>query len=994
MKTLFTSLIVSLLLMYSVKSSAQVVINEYSASNLSDYQDNYEKYEDWIELYNPDNSPVDLGGYYISDKDYNPTKWQIPEGVTILANSFLIFWASGRDEVSGGHFHTNFKLKQTKDVPEYVVLTDPDGTILDIHQLEITQNGHSRGRIDDGNMQWGIFNEPTAGSSNNSSTAFSGYTAKPSMSEVAGFYSGAITVEITNNQTNSVLRYTTDGSDPDQNSPVYSDPVEVSSTTIIKARAYSNDSEILPGLIEFNTYFIEVSHTLTVMSLAAEELDDLLNGNQYLRPFGTFEYFNKDGERTNIGYGEFNEHGQDSWVHPQRSIDYISRDECGYNYAIREALIPPDLTDRDEYQRIILRAAGDDNYPGIDSSALLRDFFVQNIASKADLHLDMRRGEKGVVYVNGNYWGVYGYREKVSDHDYTKYYYGQGKYDIYYFMLWGGTWAEYGGQAAWDDWNEIHDFMKYNDMSNQDNFEYVKSRYDYKSLVDYILVNSYVVCSDWINWNVAWWRGLDPEGGHQKWGYCLWDEDATFNHYINYTGVPGTTPYVEPCYPEGLNDDPGEHILVLNKLRENPEFDQYYITRYIDLYNSYFRPEYMNSYLDSIEAGMLPEMPGHIARWGGSMTQWQNNVEKIRNFISERHNYLPSGLADCYDLTGPYELTINAVPDTVGTIQINSMVHSNFPWGGYYFGGIDTKLKAESTNPNWEFDHWVINNNTITPSDTVNDIIVNLTSGDNIVAYFAEKVFNDSLVINEINYNSADDFDTDDWVEFYNPQDHEVNIAGWMFKDEVDEHIFTFPEGAVIQAKDYLVLCKDTSMFTALFPDVVDLIGNIDFGLSGGGELIRLYNADGILIDFVEYDDDDPWPTEPDGNGPTLELINPNFDNALPESWVASPDHGTPGEINSITTSIIRQKQIASLSVIVYPNPMETDGVIEIGGDYEFFDGTIAIYNMFGKEVRRYENINSKRIVFKRDDLTSGMYLVRFYEKVNNIVISKKLMIE
>jgi hypothetical protein len=73
---------------------------------------------------------------------------------------------------------------------------------------------------------------------------------------------------------------------------------------------------------------------------------------------------------------------------------------------------------------------------------------------------------------------------------------------------------------------------------------------------------------------------------------------------------------------------------------------------------------------------------------------------------------------------------------------------------------------------------------------------------------------------------------------------------------------------------------------------------------------------------------------------------------------------------------------------------METDGVIEIGGDYDFYDGTIAIYNMFGKEVRRYENINSKRIVFKRDDLTSGMYLVRFYEKVNNIVISKKLIVK
>ncbi len=979
---------------FSLQLNSQVVINEYSASNLSDFPDNYDKYEDWVELYNTGNSLADLGGYYLSDKEDNPTKWQIPDGVTIPSGGYLVFWASGRDEVSGGHYHTNFKLKQTKDTPESVVFSDQDGTILDIYQLEITQNGHSRGRNTDGFSQWGIFTEPTAGTTNNSYTAYSGYTAKPSMSEVAGFYSEQIMVSIINNQTNSVLRYTTDGSDPDQYSAVYSSPVSVSSTTIIKARAFSNDNSILPGLIEFNTYFINSNHTLTVMSLAAEQLDNLLNGNQSLRPFGTFEYFNKEGERTSIGYGEFNEHGQDSWVHDQRSIDYITRDECGYNYAIREQLIPASLTDRDEYQRIILRAAGDDYYPGIDTSALLRDFFVQNLARKADLNLDVRKGEKGIVYVNGIYWGVYGYREKVSDHDFTDYYYGQGKFDIYFIKLWGGIWAEYGGQAAFDDWDEIHDFMKYNDMSNQDNFEYVKTRYDYTSLVDYILINSYVVCSDWINWNVGWWRGLDTEGGHQRWGYILWDEDATFNHYINYTGVPGTTPYVPPCYPEGLTSDPGEHILVLNKLRENAEFDQYYITRYIDLYNSYFRPEYMISFLDSIEDGMLPEMATHTARWGGTVAQWQNNVQKIRNFVSARHNYLPSGLADCYDLTGPYELTINAVPDSVGTIQLNSMVHSNFPWGGHYFGGIDTKLKAESTNPNWEFDHWVINNNTITPNDTVNDVIVNLISGDNIVAYFVEKVFNDSLVINEINYNSADDFDTDDWVEFYNPQSHEVDIAGWMFKDEDDDHIFAFPEGAVIQPKNYLVLCKDTSMFTALFPDVDNYIGDMDFGLSGGGELIRLYNADGILIDYVEYDDDDPWPTEPDGNGPTLELINPNYDNALYESWVASPDHGTPGEINSITTSIIRQKEIATLSLNIYPNPMKRDGVIEINGDYNFSNAVVVIYNMFGSEVRRFENINTKRIVFNRDNLSKGMYLVRLFERNTNVVLDKKLIVE
>ncbi len=317
-------------------------------------------------------------------------------------------------------------------------------------------------------------------------------------------------------------------------------PSTITSTTKLIARTYGVDNTILKSLVVFNTYFINESHNMPVLSASAEELDNLLNGNQYLRPFGTFEYFNEDGVRTTFGYGEFNEHGQDSWVHDQRSIDYITRDECGINYAIRDTLIP--LTDRKNFQRIILRAAGDDNYPGIDSSALLRDFFIQNTSQKGGLNLDVRKGEKAVMYVNGIYWGIYGMREKVSDHDFTDYYYDQDKYHLYYLKLWGNSWAEYGGEEAWDDWDALHDFIKYNNMANQANFDYVKSKYDYTSLIDYVHINSYVVCSDWINWNVGWWRGTDPLGDHQRWGYVLWDEDATFNHYINYTGVPGIQP--------------------------------------------------------------------------------------------------------------------------------------------------------------------------------------------------------------------------------------------------------------------------------------------------------------------------------------------------------------------------------------------------------------------------------------------------------------------
>ena len=958
----------------------QVVINEYSASNLESFTDNYEKYEDWIELYNAENSTLDISGYFLSDHPEDSTKWEFPAGTTIAAHDYLIIWASGRDEVSGNHFHASFKLTQTKDNSESIVLTNPQGEIVDQLMLNITRKEHSRGRTQDGGMEWSIFLYPTPGESNSNATAYLKYADKPEMSVAAGFYDDPLMVSLSTTQPNSEIHYTTNGHLPISTSPVYTEPIAVDETTIIKAVTICSDPEVLYSLIEFNTYFINDEHDMAIMSCSAGQLDNLLNGNQSLQPFGTFEYFNAEGDRTNIGYGEFNEHGQDSWVHDQRSIDYISRDECGYNYAIREEMIP--LTDRDEFQRVILRAAGDDNYPGIDTSAHLRDYFVQNSAKRSGLNLDVRTGQKGILYVNGIYWGIYGFREKVSDHDFTKYYYDQGKYDIYYLKLWGGSWAEYGGQAAWDDWNDLHDFIKYNDMANQDNYEYVKTRLDYTSLVDYVLINSYVVCSDWINWNVGWWRGTNPEGGHQKWGYVLWDEDATFAHYINYTGVPGISPYTSPCYPEGLTSDPEEHIVMLNHLLDNEEFANYYVNRYIDLYNTSFRPDYMIPYLDLIEAYMLPEMQNHVNRWGGSVSQWQTNVNKVKNFISNRHSYLPQGFGDCYDLSGPNELTFNAIPEGSGELQVNSLVLDNLPWGGYYFEGIETKLKAIETNSEYEFDKWILNNHSVLPNDTALEVVLNLNTDDNVIAQFKLKEFSDSLVINEINYHSSDELDPGDWVEFYNPHNYYLDIAGWYFSDSDDNHQFIFPEGTLIEPYGYLVLARDSVDFETVFPNVENYIGEMNFGLSSNGELIRIFNAEGALIDTVHYDVILPWPTEANGSGPTLELKFWDYDNALPESWIASAEHGTPGEMNAYMVGIQNQgNQVEKLTYTVYPNPVRTKAIIKVTSQIELINARISIVNLYGDEVLVMDNVNSKHIEIPMMDLQSGTYFVKF---VNN----------
>ena len=75
--------------------NANVVINEYSASNLTGYVDNYSLEEDWIELYNTSDQGIDLGGYHLSDESDEPMKWMIPSGTIIPANGYKTFWCSG-----------------------------------------------------------------------------------------------------------------------------------------------------------------------------------------------------------------------------------------------------------------------------------------------------------------------------------------------------------------------------------------------------------------------------------------------------------------------------------------------------------------------------------------------------------------------------------------------------------------------------------------------------------------------------------------------------------------------------------------------------------------------------------------------------------------------------------------------------------------------------------------------------------------------------------
>lgn len=141
-------------------TESPVVINELMASNSTTQADNAAEYDDWVELYNRSSQPVDISGWYLTDKQNNLDKWQFPQGTIIQPNAYLIVWAD--EDSSQGPYHANFKLSASGEV---VVLLNEQQQIVDevIFGQQVTDLGYARIPNGTGNF---IIKSPTFNANN------------------------------------------------------------------------------------------------------------------------------------------------------------------------------------------------------------------------------------------------------------------------------------------------------------------------------------------------------------------------------------------------------------------------------------------------------------------------------------------------------------------------------------------------------------------------------------------------------------------------------------------------------------------------------------------------------------------------------------------------------------------------------------------------------------------------------------------------------------
>jgi len=401
-----------------------------------------------------------------------------------------------------------------------------------------------------------------------------------------------------------------------------------------------------------------------------------------------------------------------------------------------------------------------------------------------------------------------------------------------------------------------------------------------ENFIDYQLSEIFFANSDWPGNNNRCWRE-HVVGSPFEW--LIFDLDHGFKNHSHNTLLHAT----DDNSPSWQNSP--QSTLLLRELLENETFENRFIARFCDLLNFNFKSENMLAFIDSLSAGIELEIPYHIDRWYPDHN-WQAELDWLRDFAENREDFIQQDFEDYFDLDGSRFVYIDCENPAWGSISLNGFPISNFPKLVNYYQGLDLELSAEP-NSGYVFDGWTgdYNSNLALLPFTVNNNLSIQCSFSPIDDY------DGAVVITEINYHSSDDFDTGDWIELF-VLGGDYNLGGWQLKDENDEHLFEIPDGMILHAGQFLVLARSLEEFQNYHPSVQNVIGSFEFGLGNGGDIVRLYDQNLVLIDSVAYSDDPPWPVQADGNGSTLQLFDPELPNEFVHNWEASLTmHGTPG---------------------------------------------------------------------------------------------------
>lgn len=836
---------------------------------------------------------------------------------------------------SAKYFHTNFSIS-TEGEP--IFLTNASGKIVHQTDSTVVPNDVSRGLSPDGSGKWVFFAEPTPNAANTTKAYASAKT-----NEVTFSLSGGLQTErqdlILTSAAGTPIYYTTDGSVPTKESKLYTEPLWLGTTTVVRAISYCDS--LLPGQPATRSFiFPDHEITLPVMALVtassnlydynygiyvegpnAEASDPHYGANYWQdweRPIHV-EYYLPDGQNVINQDAGVKITGAYSRMSAQKSLAIHARKSYGKSHFDYQFFSSKNIS---SFKSFNLRNSGNDF-----GNTHIRDAMITNLVRNNNV--DIQAYQPVVVYLNGNYWGIMNLRERLGK-NYLEENFSYVDADAVDYIKNRNEVKE----GSYEHYQAMLDFIQDNSLADDENYQYVKTLMDIDEYVEYMVTEIYCKNTDWPGNNIKYWR---PQTADGRWRWMLFDTDFGFNIWSNNDYETDMISFCLASNSSGYANASWATFLLRN-LVKNADFKRDFINRFADRLNCEFLPETVNALIDSLDVNITPEIKYHIKRWNHGESYRNDRLNAMRTFAEERPSYLREHIRDHFSAGKDVKITLGANDSRAGYIQLNSLTLNNFPWSGTYFSKVPVSLRAVA-RPGYKFVRWVDSDDQTV--DTHAGIKVTLSKASRYTAVFepSNDAYN-SVVINEINFKSADDFDTKDWVELYNTTDAAINISGWKLADENLDEAFIIPVGTIIPPYGYVVVCANRSKLVSLNSGLQNVIGNFAFRLSGYDK-VQLYDSEWNLVDDVEYNTK-TW-ANADGNGYTLALTDPFADNAARRLWHANDLHGTPGAENgqfspshddfsigddSFRVGVVEEHEVPESFAFCRPNPFHDNAEI------------------------------------------------------------------
>ena len=601
-------------------SPGPLVVNEAVLYNLS-YAKHNNDYYDWIELKNISEEPIVLSDYCLSDDPDRLDLFRLPEKTLKSGEVFVVF-CSGNEALGGKIYcHAPFALSSKG---EGVYITDKDGALSDAAYIHPYPANGSLGRVKDGHGLF-YFAAPTPGKENG--TGFRTLAAAPVSSVAQGVYNGVESLVVELSGEGSIY-YTTSGAAPTTKSKLYTEPIVLTQTTVIRAISVvegklSDDSSRM-------SFIINENDALPVTSVICEPTAfNTMYNNGYVEltaEDATVSFF--DGEEGFTAGCSIKLHGASSrFQQIKKSMKLTFRTRYGgdVNY---------DLFGDGQYTEFhsLLLRAGTAN-----SLEIFKDNFATEVARTVcpidPLALDYRYC---ALYVNGEFRGVYSWREAYSD-EYYAYHTGSDPDSVEV----GRAPVESGELAR------TINFITSADMSVSENYAKACDLMDMDSLACWTALEAYFNNDD-IEGNVRYFRGSQPDG---KWRMAFFDLDYTINY-----GAPGWDKVLSPGHQTGR---------MLLSLIKSPEFCRLLLERTAEMVRNGLNEEGIREIYDRVLADLDDDsMQRECTRWKGGFGMWKSYTQTVlpsylshtrtELFISALAEYTKADEATIQELFGDY----------------------------------------------------------------------------------------------------------------------------------------------------------------------------------------------------------------------------------------------------------------------------------------------------------------------------------------------------